>query len=187
MRIRPLHFLPLFIGLAFAPAQADQPIKAPVVVYSGAQAVPAAPYIQSLAQPRPQSESRANPTPKPGVMPLETRLPLMPRQLRRGSPAVQRTEAPIQPFFIMGMDRASLDWLARTLPNLLSINATGMVVQAANRDDWLLLQNKARAAGLSLALYPDTGLTEAYGITTYPVLVVPQSIQGLDRAGEGGP
>ena len=187
MRIRPLHFLPLFIGLAFAPAQADQPIKAPVVVYSGAQAVPAAPYIQSLAQPRPQSESRANPTPKPGVMPLETRLPLMPRQLRRGSPAVQRTEAPIQPFFIMGMDRASLDWLARTLPTLLSINATGMVVQAANRDDWLLLQNKARAAGLSLALYPDTGLTEAYGITTYPVLVVPQSIQKQDRAGEGGP
>ena len=187
MRIRPLHFLPLFIGLAFAPAQADQPIKAPVVVYSGAQAVPAAPYIQSLAQPRPQSESRANPTPKPGVMPLETRLPLMPRQLRRGSPAVQRTEAPIQPFFIMGMDRASLDWLARTLPTLLSINATGMVVQAANRDDWLHLQNKARAAGLSLALYPDTGLTEAYGITTYPVLVVPQSIQKQDRAGEGGP
>lgn len=187
MRIRPLHFLPLFIGLAFAPAQADQPIKAPVVVYSGAQAVPAAPYIQSLAQPRPQSESRANPTPKPGVMPLETRLPLMPRQLRRGSPAVQRTEAPIQPFFIMGMDRASLDWLARTLPTLLSINATGMVVQAANRDDWLLLQKKARASGLSLALYPDTGLTEAYGITTYPVLVVPQSIQKQDRAGEGGP
>ena len=187
MRIRPLHFLPLFIGLAFAPAQADQPIKAPVVVYSGAQAVPAAPYIQSLAQPRPQSESRANPTPKPGVMPLETRLPLMPRQLRRGSPAVQRTEAPIQPFFIMGMDRASLDWLARTLPTLLSINATGMVVQAANRDDWLHLQRKAQAAGLPLALYPDTGLTEAYGITTYPVLVVPQSIQKQDRAGEGGP
>ena len=63
----------------------------------------------------------------------------------------------------------------------------GMVVQAANRDDWLLLQKKAQAAGLSLALYPDTGLTEAYGITTYPVLVVPQGILELDRAGEGGP
>ena len=187
MRIRPLHLLPLLIGLAFAPAQAVQPIRAPVVVFSGAQAVPAAPYIQSLAQPRPQSDIRANSTAKQGVKPLETRLPLMPRQLQRGSPAVQRTAAPVQPFFIMGMDRASLDWLARTLPTLLSINATGMVVQAANRDDWLLLQKKARASGLSLALYPDTGLTEAYGITTYPVLVVPQSIQELDRAGEGGP
>ena len=187
MRIRPLHLLPLLIGLAFAPAQADQPIRAPVVVYSGAQAVTAAPYIQSLAQPRPQSDSRANSMPKQGVMPLETRLPLMPRQLQPGSPAVQRTEAPVQPFFIMGMDRTSLDWLARTLPTLLSINATGMVVQAANRDDWLLLQKKAQAAGLSLALYPDTGLTEAYGITTYPVLVVPQGILELDRAGEGGP
>ncbi|WP_051230564.1 PFL_4695 family integrating conjugative element protein [Haliea salexigens] len=187
MRIRSLHCLPLLIGLAFAPAQAVQPVRAPVVVYSGAQAVPAAPYIQSLAQTRSQSDSRVNPTPKPGVMPLEKRLPLMPRQLRPGSPALRRTEAPVQPFFVMGMDRASLDWLARTLPTLLSINATGMVVQAANRDDWLLLQKKAQAAGLSLALYPDTGLTEAYGITTYPVLVVPQGILELDRAGEGGP
>jgi integrating conjugative element protein (TIGR03765 family) len=187
MRIRPLFIVPLLIGQAIAPVQAVQPTRAPVVVYSGAQAVPTAPYIQSLAQPRPQSDSRANSMPKQGVMPLETRLPLMPRQLQRGSPALQRTEAPVQPFFIMGMDRASLDWLVRTLPTLLSINATGMVVQAANRDDWRLLQNKARAAGLSLALYPDTGLTEAYGITTYPVLVVPQGILELDRAGEGGP
>ncbi|MFV0277976.1 MAG: PFL_4695 family integrating conjugative element protein [Parahaliea sp.] len=187
MRIRPLHFLPLLIGLAFAPAQAVQPTRAPVVVYSGAQAVPAAPYMQSLAQPRPQKDSRANPTPKRGVTPLETRLPLMPRQLQRGSPVVQRIEAPVQPFFIVGMDGTSLDWLARTLPTLLSINATGMVVQAANRDDWLLLQNKALAAGLSLALYPDTGLKEAYGITTYPVLVVPHGILDVDPAGEGRP
>ena len=187
MRIRPLHFLPLLIGLAFAPAQAAKPTSAPVVVYSGAQAVPAAPYIQSLAQPRPQSDRRANPTPKPGVVPLETRLPLIPRQLRPGTPSVHRTRAPVQPFFIVGMDRISLDWLARTLPTLLSINATGMVVQAANGDDWLRLQNKAQAAGLSLALYPDTGLREAYGITTYPMLVVPPGILERDDAGEGGP
>ena len=187
MRSRLLVIVPLLIGQAFAPAQAAQPTRAPVVVYSGEHSVPTAPYVQSLAQARLQSDSRRNPTPKRGVTPLETRLPLMPRQLRPGTPALQRTEAPVQPFFVMGMDRTSLDWLARTLPTLLAISATGMVVQAANRADWLHLQNKAQTAGLSLALYPDTGLTEAYGITTYPVLVVPQSIQKQDRAGEGGP
>lgn len=187
MRISPLHFLPLLIGLAFAPTQAAQPIRAPVVVYRGPQAVAAAPYIQSLAQPRPQRDLHANPTPKPGVMPLESRLPLIPRQLRVGAPSVLRTRAPIQPFFIMGMDRASLDWLARTLPTLLSIHATGMVVQAANRGDWLRLKNTAQAAGLTLALYPDTGLKDAYGITTYPMLVVPPGILERDDTGEGGP
>tara|TARA_R100001039_G_scaffold35590_1_gene30882 strand:- start:3080 stop:3268 length:189 start_codon:yes stop_codon:yes gene_type:complete len=62
-----------------------------------------------------------------------------------------------------------------------------MVVQAVNRDDWLLLQNKAQAAGLTLALYPDTGLKDAYGITTYPMLVVPPGILERDDTGEGGP
>jgi hypothetical protein len=62
-----------------------------------------------------------------------------------------------------------------------------MVVQAANRDDWRLLLQKAQAAGLSLALYPDTGLKEAYGITTYPVLVMPPGLSGVDPVGEGGP
>ena len=187
MRIRLLHFLPLLIGLAFAPAQAAKPTSAPVVVYSGAHSVPTAPYTRSLVQPRSQSDSRANPTPKRGVVPLETRLPLMPRHLRLAAPSVQRTRAPVQPFFIVGMDRTSLDWLARTLPTLLAIGATGMIVQAANRDDWLILQNKAQAAGLTLALYPDTGLKEAYGITTYPMLVVPPGILERDDAGEGGP
>ncbi len=95
---------------------------------------------------------------------------------------VRRTRAPVQPFFIMGMDRTSLDWLARTLPTLLAINATGMVVQAANREDWQRLQTRARASGLSLALYPDAGLVAAYGLTTYPVLVVPHGMV----TGEGG-
>ena len=46
MRIRPLFIVPLLIGQAIAPVQAVQPTRAPVVVYSGAQAVPTAPYIQ---------------------------------------------------------------------------------------------------------------------------------------------
>ena len=100
---------------------------------------------------------------------------------------MQRTQAPVQPFFIIGMDRTSLDWLSRTLPTLLAINAIGMVVQAASPQDWQLLQSKALASGLSLALYPDTGLKEAYGITTYPALVVPQGILELDTVGEGRP
>ncbi len=56
---------------------------------------------------------------------------------------------------------------------LLEQGATGLVVQAANREDWLALQQKAQAIGLSLALYPDTGLAEGYGMSTYPALVLP--------------
>ena len=77
MRIRLLFILPLLIGLAFAPAQADQPIRAPVVVYSGAQAVPAALY--SIA--RPTTAAKRQPREqyaKAGCDALETRLPSCP-------------------------------------------------------------------------------------------------------------
>jgi integrating conjugative element protein (TIGR03765 family) len=182
MRIESIPAPILLTWLVMASAQAAQPAGAPVVVYRGAQSVPAAPYIQALAQQRGHSSSRPESTPKIGVTPLETRLPLMPQQLKTGAPSVRRTQAPVQPFFIMGMDRTSLDWLARMLPTLLAINATGMVVQAANREDWQRLQTKARESGLSLALYPDAGLVAAYGLNTYPVLVVPQG----RVTGEGG-
>jgi integrating conjugative element protein (TIGR03765 family) len=187
MRTRPSPAPLLLAWLMMTSAQAAQPTRAPVVVYRGAQSVPTAPYIQAFVQPREKHCTRLESTPKTGVTPLGTRLPLMPRQLRPGLPSAQQTRAPVQPFFIIGMDRTSLDWLSRTLPTLLAINAIGMVVQAASREDWQLLQSKAQGSGLSLALYPDTGLKEAYGITTYPVLVVPQGILEVDTVGEGGP
>ena len=183
MRTRAILALILLPCLPMAPVQAAQPARAPVVVYSAAQSVPAAPYIQALAPPRGQSRSHPDIAPKTGVTPLETRLPLMPRQLQPGAPSVQRIQAPVQPFFVMGMDRTSLDWLARTLPTLLAIGATGMVVQATNREDWQRLQTKAGQSGLLLALYPDAGLVESYGLATYPVLVVPQGMV----IGEVGP
>lgn len=182
MRIRSMPAPILLTMLMMAAAQAAQPTRAPVVVYSATQSVPAAPYIQAIAQPRQQNSSRPDSAPKVGVTPLEARLPLMPRQLQPGTPSVQRTRAPVRPFFVMGMDRTSLEWLARTLPTLLAINATGMVVQAANREDWRLLQMKARDSGLSLVLYPDAALVEAYGLETYPVLVMPHGLV----IGEGG-
>ena len=187
MRTRPSIAPLLLPWLMMSLVQAAQPTRAPVVVYHGASSAPAAPYVQAFAQPRKQHRRQSEATPKTGVTPLGSRLPLMPRQLRPGRPSTQRTRAPVQPFFVMGMDRTSLDWLSRALPTLLAIHATGMVVQATDPDDWWLLQQTAQDAGLSLALYPDTGLKDAYGITTYPVLVVPPGLSGVDPVGEGGP
>lgn len=191
MRTRFWPALGVLAWLTMGPAQAAQPTHAPVVVYRGPQSVPVSLYSRALTQPltRPaaQHTMRLERTPRTGVTPLKARLPLAPRQLRPGRAAVQRTQAPVHPFFVMGMDRISLAWLAQSLPTLRAINATGMVVQVTRREDWQRLQSKAQASGLSLALYPDTGLKEAYGITTYPVLVVPQGLLDIDTDGAGGP
>lgn len=174
MHARGLARLLLTASLASAAAHAASPVQTPIVVYRGPDTVPAAPYWQALdfapvTSPHPV-------TTQPGVAPLEHSLPLQPETLQPGAPFVQHTPIPVRPFFVLGMDRRSLDWLAQSLPTLLAIKATGMVVQATHPEDWHTLENKARAAGLSLALYPDTGLTEAYGITTYPVLVLPGQV-----------
>lgn len=173
--------------LALSAAQAAQPVSSPIVVYRGAKSVSAAPYIQAFSQRQKTTPAREHSRATTGVTPLVSRLPLAPKQLTVGSPTVRRTQAPVNPFFVMGMDRTSLDWLAQMLPSLLRINATGMVIQASHRADWQALQSKARASGLSLALYPDTGLTSAYGLTTYPVLVLPRGIDDRERKSGGAP
>lgn len=175
--------LALLAGCMSGVALAAHPGKAPVVVFVGPDAVPTAPYIEGVNRVRtlPNTDRRLR-APGPGVTPLQMRLPLMPGTLQPGAPAVRETTAPVRPFFVMGMDRRSLDWLAQSLPTLLDLNAMGLVVQAADPGDWQLLREKAQASGLSLSLMPDTGLAEAYGIARYPVLVVPEGTV----VGEGG-
>ncbi|HBQ42391.1 MAG TPA: integrating conjugative element protein [Halieaceae bacterium] len=184
MRGSTTHWALAFLaGSMSAVVLAAHPGKAPVVVFVGSDTVPTAPYIEGVNRPRPvPNTDRRLRAPGPGVTPLATRLPLMPDTLQPGTPAVRETTAPVRPFFVMGMDRRSLDWLAQSLSTLLDLNATGLVVQAANPGDWQLLREKARVSGLSLSLMPDTGLAEAYGIARYPVLVVPEGTV----VGEGG-
>jgi integrating conjugative element protein (TIGR03765 family) len=159
---------------------APVPAERPVVVYSAPDTVPAAPYWQQLARPR-HTQAKVTPAPRPGVMPLEARLPLTPTTLRPGLPATRSVAGLTAPLFILGMDPGSLHWLAAQLDNLRAIGASGFVVQAADRGDWRALQQRAQAAGLPLALLPDAGLAAGYGVTTYPVLLLPPG-----RAGEGG-
>jgi len=80
-----------------------------------------------------------------------------------------------RPFFLIGADARSQQWLQAHRERLKSIGAVGMLVQADTLDD---LRAIARLAdGLSIQPASATDIAEALGIRHYPVLISSHGIE----------
>lgn len=172
--------LGIAVGMIVASACWSQqpPRIAPEVVYRGADSIPTRPYIARVLQGRDGAAVSELPTPK-GVRPLEEELPLAPSPMLPGAPHYLLREGMIRPLFIMGMDPLSLDWLVGASLALAAIGAQGLVVEAADRQDWLALQAAASEAGITLSLFRADSLAEMYGVSSYPVLILSPSHAAL--------
>lgn len=79
-----------------------------------------------------------------------------------------------RPFFLIGSDQASLQWLATHCDVLKSLGAVGMLVQADTEHD--VRQVADIAEGLSITLGSGSDLASALGIHRYPVLITREGI-----------
>lgn len=80
-----------------------------------------------------------------------------------------------RPFFLIGSDAVSLQWLAYHRDTLRSLGAVGMLVQADTEAD--VRQVAKVAQGLSITLGSGSDLAAALGIRHYPVLITRDGIR----------
>ncbi|MBR9910316.1 MAG: integrating conjugative element protein [Gammaproteobacteria bacterium] len=74
-----------------------------------------------------------------------------------------------RPFFLIGSDQASLQWLATHRETLQSLGAAGMLVQAETEGDVRRVADIAQ--GLPITLASGSDLASALGVNRYPVLI----------------
>jgi integrating conjugative element protein (TIGR03765 family) len=119
----------------------------------------------------------AQDTPDPEVPPIsiEQFLPVASRTMAVGPfDAEHRSTGIVQPFFIVGCDEVSLEWIEINHSRLLDLKAFGLVVNAPD----LAAYERLEQAAEGLLIRPVVGdlLAEHLGITRYPALVTADGI-----------
>jgi len=173
-------------GLSALGVFAALPVQAaePLIVVEDLGGTSALPYYKALnLQPRPPGGAKPSftlPAPAPLTAPRPASeadmLPVRSSKLTPGAVARRVIEAPgLQPFFLVGDDETSLDWLRRRAALLRERGAVGLVVNVATAEGMARL--RAAAPGLKLAPVPADELAERLGVRHYPALITSTSIE----------
>lgn len=102
--------------------------------------------------------------------------PIHTPELSPGEVNAQTTQLLLpQPFFIIGCDGRSKQWLNQFKDRLSQIGAVGLVVEADNLAEFQALSEVAQ--GLRLSPVPASQLAKQLGISHYPVLVTASRIE----------
>ena len=137
----------------------------------------ASPQAQNHAPQNAQNPAAANPQGLPSLPPPNpvmpgTAYPLDTASLAPGPVDRRRVQLPqlaTAPFFLVGNDALSRDWLARFGGRLAATGAVGFLVRAESDAD---LQSVRRLApGIPITPLDATPLAKALGLAHYPVLV----------------
>ena len=192
MSIRKQRLLPVLVpGLLLAIVAASSASADLTVIYDSGQTQPLSPLLGPLqadktpatdpakaSDPNRSSKSMLGPAELSNLLPLQSPglevgdsgdTPLSPEVLTRlgqGNP---------RPFFLVGSDAVSLQWLAYHRDTLRSLGAVGMLVQADTEADVRRVADVAQ--GLSITLGSGSDLAAALGIDRYPVLITPDGIR----------
>jgi integrating conjugative element protein (TIGR03765 family) len=146
------------------------------VIHDSGDTRPLAPLLEAVGAKVPPGGERTDASyPALGAATIECLLPirspgLTPGQVER-RPVNQRFA---RPFFLVGSDRVSRDWLAKNRAELVRIGAVGMLVQAETADDLRVVAELAN--GLPILPAPATDIATALGLSHYPVLISAKGI-----------
>ena len=147
------------------------------VIYDSGDTQPLAPYLEVFdsADPVP----RQSPTitlPRLGAADPEAWLPIQSTGLTPGAVQPRAIHRPFsRPFFLIGVDAHSLQWLQTHRARLKSIGAVGMLVQADTLED--LRSIAELSTGLSIMPASGTDLADVLKISHYPVLITAHGIE----------
>ena len=173
----------ILLFLSLIPALAGAALT---VIYDSGDTKSIAPFLEafsstefSLAQ---NETSQSNQTPQLtdppqlGAADIESLLPIRSPGLTPGIVQPQNHDRPFaQPFFLIGSDEMSKQWLLDNRDRLKEVGAVGMLVQADTLED---LRSIAEISdGLSIMPASATDLAEALKISHYPVLITAHGIE----------
>lgn len=147
------------------------------VIYDSGNTQPITPFLDAFeaddASPR-QSPVIAKPS--LGAADPEALLPIRSPGLTPGPVKVRTQDRPFtRPFFLIGSDARSRQWLLTHRNRLKEIGAVGMMVQADTVEDLRVIATLAD--GLSILPASGSDIAQALGITHYPVLITPRGIE----------
>ena len=147
------------------------------VIYDSGNTQPIAPFIEVFESVDEITQQGIAPTtPQLGAADPETWLPVESPGLTPGFVRARSHDRPFaRPFFLIGSDARSRQWLKNHRDQLKEIGAVGMLVQADTRDD--LHTIAALADGLSILPASGSDIAKALGVSHYPVLISAQGIE----------
>lgn len=147
------------------------------VIYDSGHTQPIAPFLEAFeaddALPR---QSPAIAKPSLGAADPEALLPIQSPGLTPGQVNAQSHNRPFtRPFFLIGSDARSRQWLTTHRDRLKEISAVGMLVQADTVEDIRAIA--VLAEGLSILPASGSDIAQALEIRHYPVLITPHGIE----------
>jgi integrating conjugative element protein (TIGR03765 family) len=145
------------------------------VIHDSGHTRPLAPLLEVLAEREPIHPRAQSLRPDLGVAEVERLLPIRSPGLTVGK-VVPRSISQrfARPFFMVGADPVSREWLAKNRDELLRMGAVGMLVQAETVDDLHVVAELAN--GLPILPAPATDIASSLGLSHYPVLISSEGI-----------
>jgi integrating conjugative element protein (TIGR03765 family) len=147
------------------------------VIYDSGNTRPIAPYLEAFGP----ADEMQQPGPPPaapqlGAADAQSLLPIKSPGLTPGPVQARQHDKPFsRPFFLIGSDSRSRQWLRDHGERLREIGAVGMLVQAETLEDLRSIAQLADGNAITPASASD--IAKALGISHYPVLITSQGIE----------
>ena len=167
-------FKGMFAVLALYPVIAGADLT---VIYDSGDTQPIAPFLEAFkaGDAFPQ-HSPVIKKPQLGAADPESLLPIQSPGLTLGPVQARAHDRPFsRPFFLIGSDARSRQWLQDHRERLKEIGAVGMLVQAETLEDLRVIAELAD--GLSILPASGNDIAHALGISHYPVLISTHNIE----------
>jgi len=146
------------------------------VIHDSGHTRPLAPYLEILEGSERSTNRPSTRDPKLGAAEIQALLPIRSSGLSPGPVQSRPHNRPFaRPFFLVGSDPQSRQWLITHRKRLKAIGAVGMLVQADTLEDLQATANLA--GGLPIMPASATDIARALGVSHYPVLVSSQGIE----------
>ena len=147
------------------------------VIYDSGNTQPIAPFLEVFASTDETPQQSPLPTRSQlGAADPEAWLPIQSPGLTPGAVRARSHDRPFaRPFFLIGSDTRSRQWLQDHRDQLKDVGAVGMLVQADTLED--LRRIADMAGGLSILPASASDIAKALGISHYPVLISAHGIE----------
>lgn len=146
------------------------------VIYDSGDTRSLAPYLEILERTEPATDDSLINTPRQGAADVQALLPIRSPGLTPGPVRARSHDRRFaRPFFLIGSDPASRQWLLRHRDRLKTIGAVGMLVQAETLADLRAIANLS--GGLPIMPASAADIATALDIAHYPVLISAQGIE----------
>ncbi len=164
----------LSIVCALLPVMAQAELT---VIYDSGHTQPIAPFLSVFESDDGTPKQNPIPTkPQLGAANPAALLPIQSPGLTPGSVQARSHDRPFtRPFFLIGSDARSRQWLQDYRDQLKKIGAVGMLVQADTVDDLRTIAELAD--GLSILPASGSDIAKALGVSHYPVLISAHGIE----------